>query len=95
MSWTEGRPAGHTIPTALRAKVYRTYGRRCAVCGSVDQVQVDHIIPWAEGGTDAFENLQPLCTECHLIKSRTEAVRGSKRRAAKGRRPAEKHPSES
>lgn len=31
-------------------------------------VEVDHIIPKSLGGADSFENLQPLCTECHVRK---------------------------
>lgn len=31
--------------------------------------QVDHIVPLAKGGTDAFNNLQGLCVECHQIKT--------------------------
>lgn len=28
-------------------------------------MEIHHIIPVAEGGTDALENLQLLCAECH------------------------------
>lgn len=94
MSWTHGRPAGQSIPTALRARVYRAFGRRCVRCGSTDQVQVDHITPWAEGGRTEFENLQPLCSDCHKVKSQAESARGVKRRQAKGKRPQEPHPSQ-
>ena len=31
--------------------------------------QVDHVQPLYKGGTDAVENLQSLCIECHSIKT--------------------------
>ena len=34
--------------------------------------EVDHIVPLAAGGTNDFENLQPLCHECHSRKTATE-----------------------
>lgn len=36
------------------------------VCGSRHQVQIDHIIPKALGGTDNPENLRPLCRQHNL-----------------------------
>jgi 5-methylcytosine-specific restriction endonuclease McrA len=32
---------------------------------------VDHIVPLAAGGTDAFENLQGACSDCNEWKART------------------------
>jgi len=32
----------------------------------------DHIIPKAHGGTDALENLQGICTDCHNAKIHLE-----------------------
>lgn len=54
-----------------RAAVLR-HGR-CAMCGRTPlqdrvRLQVDHKIPKAWGGTDAIENLQPLCEECNRGK---------------------------
>jgi hypothetical protein len=47
--------------------------RRCADMGrTVPAVQVDHIMPKESGGTDAFDNLQPLCLECHRLKTGRE-----------------------
>ena len=36
----------------------------------------DHIVPKAEGGTDADENLQTLCRSCHTAKTDREKNRG-------------------
>jgi 5-methylcytosine-specific restriction endonuclease McrA len=54
-----------------RAAVLR-HGR-CAMCGRTPledgvRLQVDHKIPKEWGGTDALENLQPLCEECNRGK---------------------------
>lgn len=37
---------------------------------------VDHIKPKSQGGTDALNNLQLLCVDCHNHKTSTERVRG-------------------
>ena len=39
--------------------------------------EVDHILPKAKGGTDEEDNLQPLCTPCHIAKTIAEAGRHS------------------
>ena len=49
----------------------------CAHCLSerglrVKAVDVDHIIPLAEGGDDDFDNLQALCKSCHSRKTARE-----------------------
>lgn len=41
---------------------------RCAQCGSKENLTVDHIIPKAEGGSEAITNLQILCSNCNLAK---------------------------
>lgn len=38
----------------------------------VEARHVDHIIPKAQGGTDADANLQCLCTACHRAKTARE-----------------------
>lgn len=35
----------------------------------------DHIKPLAEGGTDDDDNIQPLCSDCHDVKSKDERLR--------------------
>src|SRR6185295_6255611 len=42
--------------------------------------EVDHIVELADGGTDAWDNLQGLCTPCHQAKGKAE----SKRRGGAG-----------
>ncbi len=40
----------------------------CAICGDKDDIEIDHIVPIAKGGTNDRENLQPLCFQCHRRK---------------------------
>lgn len=67
----------------LRLRVLRDEPlcRFCKQQGRTTLAQVvDHIVPKREGGTDARENLQPLCAPCHdSIKAAMEkggVVRG-------------------
>ena len=41
--------------------------------------EVDHIVPVAEGGTDAPENLRAINSEHHKLKTQEEARRGVRR----------------
>lgn len=37
--------------------------------GSAVELEVDHIIPWADGGETVLDNLQTLCSICNNGKS--------------------------
>lgn len=66
----------------LRAQVLRRDDHLCQPClirGNVTTAtEVDHIIPKAQDGTDDFDNLQSICTECHKLKTTSER-QGTKR----------------
>ena len=57
------------IPHSVVSEVYRRDGAKCVICGSVENLQLDHIIPFSKGGADTAENLQVLCQKCNLKKS--------------------------
>lgn len=38
---------------------------KCCICESYDFLEIHHIIPKKEGGTDNDDNLVPLCVSCH------------------------------
>lgn len=40
-------------------------GRRCCLCKGLHSVQVHHIIPKEQGGSDDIDNGIPLCPNCH------------------------------
>jgi 5-methylcytosine-specific restriction endonuclease McrA len=54
-----------------REKVHVKYGGYCAYCGkmiTLKGMQVDHINPKWNGGTDAEDNLNPSCRSCNHYK---------------------------
>ncbi|MGY4892370.1 UNVERIFIED_CONTAM: HNH endonuclease [Xanthomonas axonopodis] len=67
----------------------------CAPCRAAGRVtaaeEVDHIVPQAEGGTGADDNLQAICVDCHIAKTKAEAARGANRSHPRRGRPAD-HP---
>lgn len=40
----------------------------CSVCGSKRNVQVHHILPVQNGGSNNYDNLKCLCEECHELE---------------------------
>jgi hypothetical protein len=67
----EGRNTTRKIPRAVMLKVIRRDGQVCAICRKNvfdDEVEFDHIIPFARGGATTPENLRVLCRECNRKK---------------------------
>lgn len=56
------------IPQEVVGYVYMRDGGRCCECGATKNLQIDHIIPFAKGGSSEPENLQLLCKECNQKK---------------------------
>jgi 5-methylcytosine-specific restriction endonuclease McrA len=40
----------------------------CVKCRAFERMHKDHILPIVHGGSDAINNLQPLCRRCNLGK---------------------------
>lgn len=59
---------GRKVPSKLREAILEKFSYRCLGCGSTEDLQIDHIIPWKAGGMTEEGNLQPLCAECNRRK---------------------------
>ena len=62
-------------PSTHKNKLYGICGGNCAGCENhylKKDLEVDHIISEDAGGTDHFENLQLLCSNCNRIKGRRD-----------------------
>ncbi len=60
------------ISKQTRVQVLARDGYKCKMCGRTkDEVplEVDHIIPVADGGTDELKNLATLCRDCNRGKT--------------------------
>lgn len=44
------------------------FGDVCLACGERSDLTVDHVIPISRGGSNAIDNLQPLCLSCNSSK---------------------------
>lgn len=70
-AWIKGRPIPNFDPTEWRrdahgsAMRYWDYGNRDSQYGW----EIDHVVPLARGGTDVFDNLQPLHWKNNCRKS--------------------------
>ncbi len=57
------------IPTKIKDNVWNRDGGKCVECGSNENLEFDHIIPFSEGGANTYRNLQLLCEPCNRKKS--------------------------
>ena len=68
----------------LRAHVLRRDYYLCQPCQTAGRTtqatQVDHIIPKSQDGSDDMANLQSICDECHVAKTKLEAAQAQGRR---------------
>lgn len=61
------------LPPEVREYVFERNNYQCQSCHKIDlsaqKLQVDHIIPLAQGGSNDLSNLQTLCAKCNRQKS--------------------------
>lgn len=59
----------------IRQKAKKALDYRCAVCGTSENLELDHKINVKSGGTNELTNLQWLCTGHHKQKTQKEATK--------------------
>jgi hypothetical protein len=57
-----------TIPQNVKIAVSARDQGRCVRCGSREELDHDHKLPWPDGGSNAAHSIQPLCGRCNRIK---------------------------
>lgn len=57
------------ISEAVRHEVWRRDQGKCVDCDSRENLELDHIIPWSEGGSNTVRNLELRCESCNRTKS--------------------------
>jgi hypothetical protein len=59
------------LPQEVRVEVWQRDGGRCVECAGQANLEFDHIIPFAMGGSNTARNLQLLCGDCNRRKGMT------------------------
>lgn len=65
-----------------RAMVLQRHGHHCVIRGphcEISAVEVDHVQPVSEGGSDDPDNCQSSCGPCHAAKTASQAAHGRNR----------------
>ena len=61
------------IPVEVKKYVFDRNGYQCQSCQTIDlsarNLQIDHIVPLAQGGSNDISNFQTLCAKCNREKS--------------------------
>ncbi len=57
------------IKPKIRRKIFERDGHQCVDCGNLENLTIDHVIPWSKGGDNKQENLQTLCSVCNQKKA--------------------------
>jgi len=79
--WSERKGESPEMPTRVAALLKRQKGK-CAHCSlyfrEEDVMEIDHVIPKSQGGTDTYPNLQLLHRHCHDTKTANDGSLGNK-----------------
>ena len=62
-----------------KEQIIQDHDSCCVLCNcKSNKLQIDHIIPLGNGGTNDFDNLQLICIDCHKEKTKEENQTGYK-----------------
>lgn len=71
----KAQQGSRTVPEGLRFKVFKRDGFACWYCGARRvALQVDHIVPWSQGGKTVMSNLRTACGPCNRGKGATRVA---------------------
>ncbi len=56
------------VTNKIRFQIFERDNNCCRICGSTQNLQIDHIKPISKGGRSTYDNLQTLCERCNKIK---------------------------
>jgi|APSaa5957512622_1039677.scaffolds.fasta_scaffold63664_2 hypothetical protein len=58
-----------TISREVVREVWRRDQHKCVQCGSQENLELDHLIPFSKGGSNTARNIRLLCEKCNREKS--------------------------
>jgi hypothetical protein len=64
-----GFAQSRNVSSSTKKIVYTRDGGKCRCCGSTQNLEYDHIIPFSCGGNSEASNIQLLCMPCNRSKS--------------------------
>jgi hypothetical protein len=62
------KPSPRYIPSEVRIRIWLRDGAKCKRCGAKENLEFDHIIPVAKGGSNTESNIELLCKLCNRRK---------------------------
>ena len=65
---SEAENLRESIPDDVKLFVWQRDGGKCVKCGIQQNLEFDHIIPVAKGGSNTARNIQLLCETCNRSK---------------------------
>ena len=58
------------LSASRKLRVRERDGHACVLCGAADNLEIDHIVPYRDGGSNELDNLRTLCRPCHGKRGR-------------------------
>lgn len=56
------------ISAEVRRHVWKRDNQQCVECGSRNNLEMDHAIPFSRGGSNSIANIRLLCQQCNRTK---------------------------